>query len=76
MTFLGRIKPQVIIVDLRPESILRAEREAQRRARKYLGAWRCERCRRVNVRVYDWLPTPVLCARCRRATAREERAQL
>jgi hypothetical protein len=42
-------------------------------SRRYLGQWKCERCIWVLVRVYDWLPTPVLCAKCRAATHKEEK---
>lgn len=34
------------------------------RSRRYLGTHRSQRCHNVRVRVYDWLPSPVLCAKC------------
>lgn len=37
---------------------------AARPARTFIGVFRCERCYEKRVRVYDWLPVPVLCAGC------------
>jgi hypothetical protein len=40
--------------------------------RKFLGRHKCQRCCAKLVRVYDWLPKPVLCAKCRDAVGSEE----
>jgi len=40
--------------------------------RQYLGQHKCGRCCAVLVRVYDWLPACVLCAKCAAAEARQE----
>lgn len=41
--------------------------------REYLGQHKCERCHAKLVRVYDWLPSPVICSTCRAAVKREEK---
>jgi hypothetical protein len=42
--------------------------------RQYLGLHKCVVCPMV-VRVYDWLPSMLLCAKCARQEARNDRRQ-
>ena len=42
--------------------------------REYLGQHKCVACPTL-VRVYNWLPSMLLCARCARQEARNDRRQ-
>jgi hypothetical protein len=42
------------------------------KVRKYLGLHGCDMCS-SRVRVYDWLPSVVLCAKCSKEIERQER---
>lgn len=45
------------------------------KVRKYIGTFTCDVCP-TRVRVYDWLPEPLLCPRCsKREREREEREE-
>jgi hypothetical protein len=50
----------------------RRVRRARPAKRQYLGQHKCCVCSKV-VRVYDWLPSMLLCAKCARQEARNDR---
>jgi hypothetical protein len=41
------------------------------RERAFLGTYKCVLCG-CRVRIYDWLPEPVLCSKCQALEARAE----
>jgi hypothetical protein len=55
------------------EVIVRVRR-ARPAKRQYLGQHKCVACPTM-VRVYDWLPSMLLCAKCARQEARNDRRQ-
>ena len=52
----------------------RRVRRARPAKRQYLGQHKCVACPTI-VRVYDWLPSMLLCAKCARQEARNDRRQ-
>jgi len=50
----------------------RRVRRARPAKRQYLGQHKCVACPTI-VRVYDWLPSMLLCAKCARQEARNDR---
>jgi hypothetical protein len=43
--------------------------------RYFIGTYPCNHCNRQRVRVYDWLPECVLCAKCKAQIAAQEALQ-